>query len=72
MPIDRLALILVCVAVAAGITVWVATFVSAAIAYPVPGLIVVMPAAMLVWIVWRVVAQRLRNPEDDHYDRIEK
>jgi len=72
MPLDRLVLIIVCVVIAAGATIWLGVFVSAAVTLPVPALFVLLPVALIVWVVWRVIAERLSNREDDHYDKIEK
>ncbi|TYB87738.1 hypothetical protein [Oceaniovalibus sp. ACAM 378] len=72
MPLERLALILVCVVVAAGLTIWSAALFIAAVQLPVPGFLVLIPALLVGWIVFRVIADRLSNAEDDHYDKIEK
>ncbi len=72
MPLERLALILVCVVVAAGLTIWSAALFIAAVQLPVPGFLVLIPALLVGWIVFRVITDRLSNAEDDHYDKIEK
>jgi hypothetical protein len=72
MPLDKFVLILVIVIAAAGVTVWVGTLVAAAVQLPVVGWIAFVPAALIGYIVWRVIADRIGNREDDHYDRIEK
>lgn len=72
MPLDRLVLILVCVIAAAGLTVWVGSMVVAALQIPAVGWMVFMPAALVGYVVWRVIAERLSSSEDDHYDQIEK
>lgn len=71
MPLDRLVLIVVCVLAAAGITVWLGVTLAAAFALPF-GWLAILPGALVGYVVWRVVADRLTNPEDDHYDRIER
>lgn len=72
MPLDKLVLILICVIAAAGVTVWLATLVMAALQIGSAGWLVFVPAALVGYVVWRVIADRLKNREDDHYDRIEK
>lgn len=72
MPLDRIVLIVVCVIAAAGATVWLGVFLSATLSLPFPGLLLLLPVGLVVWLVWRVIAERLNNREDDHYDRIEK
>lgn len=67
MPLDRFILILIIVLVAAGATVWLGAIVAASFAIPY-GAVALLPAALVAYVVWRVVADRLRNREDDHYD----
>ena len=71
MPLDRFVLLLVLVVAAAAITVWVASLAMAAMHVPWAGAAFI-PAALVAYVVWRVVADRLRNREDDHYDQIDK
>jgi membrane protein implicated in regulation of membrane protease activity len=71
MPLDKLVLIIVAVLAAAGITVWVAALAMAAFEVPGAGLVFV-PAALVAYVVWRVISDRVGNKEDDHYDHIEK
>ncbi|WP_108482530.1 hypothetical protein [Oceaniglobus ichthyenteri] len=72
MPLDRLVLILACVVIGAGVTVWLITFFAAAATLPFPAMVLLVPVGLFAWVVWRVIAERLNNREDDHYDRIEK
>lgn len=71
MPLEKLVLIVVIVIAAAGVTVWLAALAFAAFEVPGAGLAFI-PAALVAYVVWRVIAERLRNAEDDHYDNIEK
>lgn len=71
MPLDKFVLILVIVIAAAGGTIWLASLVASAANWPF-GWAVLVPVALVVFVVWRVIAERLGNAEDDHYDRIEK
>ena len=70
MPLDRLVLIIVCVVAAAGATIWVGTLLLASTQLP-PffGLAVIGVLALIAYVIWRVIAERLGNKEDDHYDR---
>jgi len=72
MPLDKLVLILVCVIIAAAATVWVGASLAATIQLPSVGWAAFIPAALVGYVVWRVIADRLSNSEDDHYDSIEK
>ena len=72
MPLDKFVLLLVSVIAAAGVTVWLAGLLVAALEVPVFGWAVFIPAALVGYVVWRVIQERLRNAEDDHYDQIEK
>lgn len=71
MPLDKFVLILVAVIAAGGLTVWLGTLVAAVVAVPM-GWIIVIPIVLIAYVAWRVIAERIRNREDDHYDRIEK
>ena len=70
MPLDRFVLILFVVLVAAGATVWLGAVVAASVAVPF-GAVATIPALLVVYVVWRVVADRIRSAEDDHYDRMD-
>lgn len=72
MPLDKLVLILICVIAAAGLTVWIGAMAAAALQMPGFAWLFVLPAALVGYIVWRVIADRITNSEDDHYDQIEK
>jgi len=72
MPLDKLVLIIICVIVAAGLTIWLGVLFFAALENPQIGFVAVLPIALIGYIVWRVIAERMKNKEDDHYDRIEK
>jgi hypothetical protein len=71
MPLEKFVLILVIVITAAGVTVWIATMVAAAVQFPL-GWFAVIPAMLVAYVVWRVIADRLGNAEDDRYDRMDK
>ncbi|MGR3363534.1 MAG: hypothetical protein ACU0CY_05070 [Maritimibacter harenae] len=71
MPLDRFVLILVVVIAAAGVTVALGTWIAASVSVPL-GWASVIPVVLVLYIAWRVVAERLSNRDDDHYDRIEK
>ena len=71
MPLDKFVLILVVVIGAAGLTVWIATMVAAAVQFPL-GWFALVPAMLVGYVAWRVIEDRLKSAEDDHYDRIEK
>ena len=71
MPLDKFVLLIVIVFAAAGITVWVSALIMASLEFP-GGWLAFIPAALVGYVVWRVIAERLGNAEDDHYDHIEK
>lgn len=65
MKLDTLILVFVCLAV----VVWALIMIAGMIAawpFGIPGLLVVGIAG---YIVYRVVADRLRNAEDDYYEK---
>jgi membrane protein implicated in regulation of membrane protease activity len=71
MPLDRFVLILVLVLAAAGATVWVAAMAGAVPHLPGLGLGVASLAALLAYVIVRVIADRVRSEADDRYDRTE-
>ncbi|MEJ1992498.1 MAG: hypothetical protein P8X50_12595 [Maritimibacter sp.] len=71
MPLDRLVLIIIALLAGIGIVIWLGAVVVSALATPV-GWLALLPAALLLYILWRVISERLSNSDDDHYDRIEK
>ena len=72
MPLDRLVLILVIVIGAAAFTVWLGSIVVATVNIPYVGWAIAAPVTLVAYIFWRVLADRLNNREDDHYDQIDK
>ena len=72
MPLDRFVLILVLVLAAAGVTVWIAAMGSALPHLPGVGLGVAALAALLAYVLVRVIADRLRSEADDRYDRTDR
>ncbi|MCB1329667.1 MAG: hypothetical protein KDK28_09555 [Maritimibacter sp.] len=71
MKLDNLVLIIVIVLGATLLSFWLASLLFAALAVPIAWL-AILPAALVGYIAWRVLEERLTNAEDDHYDRIEK
>lgn len=72
MPLDRLVLILVCVVTAAMATVYIGIALVATTQMPTGmGLAVLSLIALCAYIAWRVIAERLNNKDDDHYDKFE-
>lgn len=72
MPLDRFVLLLVVVIAAAGLTVWLAALLAASSLFPgltVAGLI---PTALAMAVLGRVVARRLGSREDHRYDRVRR
>lgn len=70
MPLDRLVLIIVIVLAAAFLSIWLGAALIASFNVPFLGLIL-LPVTLVAYICWRVIAQRLNNPEEDHYDRMD-
>lgn len=73
MPLDKLVLILVSVIAAAGATVYVASLlVVGTNLNPMLALGMFIPIGLVAYICVRVIADRVKNKEDDHYDTIER
>ncbi|SHI35866.1 hypothetical protein [Wenxinia saemankumensis] len=69
MPLEKLMLILVAAMVAAGLTIWAAATLVAAFAWPMEAaLLSGIPLALVLYVLWRLVAERRSDPEDDRYD----
>ena len=71
MPLDRFVLIIVCVIAAASVTVWLGTVLAASVSVPF-GWLSLIPAALIVYVGWRVIAERVGNEEEDRYDNVER
>jgi hypothetical protein len=72
MPLDRFILILVIVITGAGVTVWLGATLRDVVEMPGAGWLPFVPAALVGYVIWRVISQRLSNRKDDRYDRTEK
>ncbi|MEM1364289.1 MAG: hypothetical protein AAGH82_00930 [Pseudomonadota bacterium] len=73
MSLDRIMLILVVLFGGLAAIAWLGTFIFAVgQVNPLLGLVGLAIAGFVIYIAWRVVAERLGNPEDDKYDRMEK
>ncbi|MFT4961211.1 MAG: hypothetical protein ACI92Z_002299 [Paracoccaceae bacterium] len=70
MPIDKFVLILISVIAAAGVTIWISSFIVVAVEIPYAwiGLIPVMLAG---YVLWRVISERVNSAEDTHYDEMD-
>ena len=72
MPLDRLVLIIVCVLCAAAATVYVgAALIASTQMPPFFGMAALIIISLCVYVGWRVIAERLQNKDDDHYDKFE-
>lgn len=72
MPLDRFVLMLVIVLGAAGVTVLAAVWMSATAMLPWLGISLLLPVGLVAYLLVRVISERLRNRDDDHYDRIDR
>ncbi len=72
MPLDRLVLIVLAALAAAGLTVLVGAWAVSAWQLPAFALASAVPGLLVLYVVWRVIADRVRDAADDPYDRVEK
>jgi len=72
MPLDKLVLVLIAVIAAAGLTVWIGSMAATVLQLSPAAWLLFVPAALVGYMVWRVIAERLSNSEDDHHDQINK
>ncbi|GFE50371.1 hypothetical protein So717_21240 [Roseobacter cerasinus] len=69
MALDKLVLICLCVIAAFGVTLWLAALVLTALHVPA-GWLALIPAALVGYVFYRVLSERLGNADEDHYDRM--
>ncbi|SNS00120.1 hypothetical protein [Antarctobacter heliothermus] len=67
MKLETLVLILVCVIAGMVATFWLAAMLLAVFHVPFAAL-ALLPAALVGYILYRVIAERVGNAEEDHYD----
>lgn len=70
MPLDKFVLIVFCCLVGTAATFWLTTLIFAAVAVPY-GWLALIPAGLVGYIIYKVIQERLRNADDDHYDKVE-
>ncbi len=70
MDLVKFDLIVAVLAIVVGATIWAGTMFLMAFEVPFFGLLL-LPFGIVVFIVLKVVGQRVGNKEEDHYDRIE-
>ena len=72
MALDKFALILVVVIAAAGVIIWLGMLLVATMQWSFGVMAVLVPGALVGYIAFRVLMDRMKSSEDDYYDRIEK
>ena len=72
MPLDKLVLIIFTVVAAAGGTIWLMTVLLASLQVPGAAVIIFPIVFMGLYVLYRVIAERTSNKEDDYYDNIKK
>ena len=70
MPLDKFVLIVACVIIAAGGTIWLGVVLTTAFTLPF-GWLALIPAVLVGYVLVRVIAQRVGNAEEDHYDKMD-
>ena len=72
MPLDRIMLILVCVVGAIMFGAWTfgALFAAQSV-HPALTLAIILIVGFVVYVLWRLLAERLNNPDEDHYDNMD-
>lgn len=68
MKIDTIALILACI----GFALWLTAMIGGFLAVGPFGFIILIPIAIGGYFLGMVISQRLKNREDDYYDKIER
>ncbi|MRU14118.1 hypothetical protein FDP25_01615 [Roseovarius sp. A21] len=70
MSLDRFVLIVVCVVAGFAATVWLVGLLIAAMNLPF-GWLALVPAAVVGYVIYRVIDERLSSAEDDYYDKMD-
>ncbi len=68
MKIDTLALVFTCIA----FVVWLTAMIGGFLAAGAFGFLLLLPIAIGGYFLGMVISQRLKNREDDYYDKIER
>lgn len=68
MKIDTLALIFTCIA----FVLWLLAMIGGFMAAGPFGFLMLIPVAIGAYLLGMVITQRLKNREDDYYDKIER
>lgn len=72
MSLDRIMLIVVCIVGAVGLSTWfIGAFVAVQVVSPLLKFVVVAFAILVIYVIWRLLAERLNNPDEDHYDNMD-
>lgn len=71
MALDRIILYMIGGIAALMAVVYVIGLAVGAIALGPIGIVIFIPVAIVGYIVWRIISERLQNAEDDYYDNIE-
>lgn len=72
MSLDRIMLIVVCVIGAIGLSTWTfGAFFAAREVHPAIGVLIFAFVAFVFYFIWRLLAERLNNPDEDHYDNMD-
>lgn len=67
MKLETFVLVLVCVIAGMGATFWVSALLLAAFHVPFAA-IALLPAGLVGYVLYRVIAERVGSAEEDHYD----
>ncbi len=70
MALDKLVLIVFLVAGSFAVAVWLGALILAALSVPFMW-IALIPAAFVGYVVYRVIAERLSDPTENHYDKMD-
>ncbi|MEO0992255.1 MAG: hypothetical protein AAFX62_00460 [Pseudomonadota bacterium] len=72
MALDRIVLYVVVGVAVALAAVYGGLILFGALSLGPVGLLVLIPLFLVAYVIWRIVAERLSNREDDHYEQIER
>lgn len=70
MALDKLIVIVLSALGGTAVTIWLGILILAAFAIPFAGLALI-PAAFVGYVIYRVISERVSDPTEDHYDRMD-
>ncbi|MEM7177624.1 MAG: hypothetical protein AAGD47_09895 [Pseudomonadota bacterium] len=72
MPLDKIVLYMVGGVAALAAVAYAIALLIGAVEMGLYGILVLIPAGIVIYVVQRIIRERIENREDDYYDKIER